>query len=285
MHSIRSQSSPAALGTRVGSPTPARLLRWILIGALMPILSSPPALAQSPPSPPSEAPQALTICYYPTEFFFEQNGDRFTGLEYDILNRFAETYGYKTQFRTPGHLIELFAALQDGRCDIVAATVTWTEERAKIMDFSPAYFPVRILAVEPQDSLTSRPEQLRGKTAAVHRGSSYIEALDAIGDVKKLWTDDVEPSFAAVSQGEADFMACDSAFVLELIGDYPNLRITIPLSDRQYFAFALSKDSPLTAPLGKLMHRLYADGEIRRFLARYYDPDGVDLILQDFPEP
>lgn len=236
------------------------------------------ASAASADPPPA---QPLTICYYPTELFFFPQGKGWTGLEHDILERFAEQQGRSLRYLAPGNLENLFDALRQSDCEIVAATVTRTAERLEAMDFSAPYFPVRIMAVEPRDSLTSRVEQLRGKVAAVHHGSSYIEALDHIGDVEKLWVDDVTPSFHAVSRGEADFLACDSAFVLAEIRAFPDLRITVPLSERQYFAFALSKGSELTAPLSRLIHSMLQDGTLRELLSRYYDPEGVDLILQD----
>ena len=229
----------------------------------------------------SSSDSELSICYYPTENFFFYESGVWTGLEYDILSRFANEQGLELSFHAPGNLAALFGALHRGECELVAATVTRTEDRQQVMDFSPAYFPVRILVLEKKGSLTTRPEHLRGKVAAVHRESSYAEALDRIDGVKKLWVEDVAPAFRAVSDGDADFLACDSAFVLQELSSYPNLQITIAISERQYFAFAMAKGSVWTEPLAKLMDSMRAQGEIRELLLKYYDEEGVDMILDE----
>lgn len=231
----------------------------------------------SAPEPRPDA--ALDVCFDPEErFFFKDSDGAWRGVEHDILAAFAAERGLSLRLHDPDGLPDTFAALGDGRCQVASSRITRTAERGRHMDFSAAYFPARIVAVEKRSSLTTRPDQLRGKRAAVHRGSSYVDAVHRL-QADPVWVADIRPAFEAVSRGEADFLACDSAFVLGKLHAFPDLRVTVPLSERQQLAFALTKDSDLTAPLSRFIEDLHADGEYRRILSRYYDPEGVAMIL------
>ena len=138
---------------------------------------------------------------------------------------------------------------------------------------------MRVLAVEREGALTTRPEQLRGKTVVTIPGSTYPAVIDAIGDIEKIWVETTREMFQAVLDGEADFMACDSAVVLALMQDFPGTRITVPLSERQYFAVALTKGSKWTEPLARFMEKFRDDGDLRRLLVSYFGEEGADLIL------
>ncbi len=224
----------------------------------------------------------LVICISPNApFFMPTDEGQWTGLEHDLLAAFAAEQGVEPAFFRPPQFQEIFSSLEDGRCDIGAATITKTEERKQRMDFSPSYFPVRIVAVEKRGAVTTRPEQLRGKRAATIPGSTYLAAIERIGGIEKVMVRNSQAMFEAVSAGKADFLTCDSAIVLAKAASFPDLQVTVALSDRDELAFALSKGSPWTDPLTRFLNRIRADGDMRDLLLRYFDAEGVDMILED----
>lgn len=241
-----------------------------------------PSTAASPGDDEAAGPKSLDICVRPNApfFVFEDSGS-YSGLEYDLLIALAESQGLEARFRVPPSFVAMMDEIEAGTCAIAAGTITVTAARRARMDFSPSYFPVRIVAVEPKASLSTKPEHLRGKRAATIAGSTYLKAIEDIGEVEKTWVESSRQMFAALERGEVDFLACDSAIVLSLIESYPQLRVTVPLSERDELAFAMPKGSPWGEPFRVLMDRLRQDGTYRKILSRYFDAEGVSLILDE----
>ncbi len=226
----------------------------------------------------------LKVCFRrDPPFFYQVDGDGdWAGFELDLLAAFAESQKVQMRYLDPGSFPKVLEFLEQGKCDVGASRITYTEERKKRLDFSPGYFPVRILAVEKEGAKTIRPEQLRGKTVVTIPGTTYVKAIDSIGvELEKVWVKTSREMFQAVLDGRADFMACDSAVVLALMNDYPGLRVTVPLSDREHFAFALTKGSKWTKPLSRFLRSFRKDDRLRALLIEYFGEEGADLILSD----
>lgn len=204
------------------------------------------------------------------------------GLEYDLLTAFAAKAGIELQIEMAESFASVFTQLQAGSCDLGAATITKTVEREAWVDFSTSYFPVRIVTVDrSSDPLAMTVESLSGRLAATIRGSTYEQALARIADIRVSHVANSLAMFDAVSNGKADFLACDSAIVLALIGGFPNLRIGFPLSERDEVAFALRKGSAWRQPLNDFLAHTRESGEMRKMLSRYFGDEGANTILSD----
>ena len=80
---------------------------------------------------------------------------------------------------------QLFTALQDGKVDLVAATLTITPERRKSAEFS---MPTRtnvseIVVTAPNVAPLATPDDLSGREVFVRRSSSYYESLSRLNEV------------------------------------------------------------------------------------------------------
>ena len=232
---------------------------------------------------PKESVPEIRVCIREDPpFFFQPEGDgEWAGFEFDLLTEFATLERVRLRFIDPGSFRAVLDSIAGGECEMGVSRITRTEERELQFDFSPSYFPVRVLAVEREGAVTIRPEQLRGKKAVTIPGSTYPAVIDAIGDIEKIWVETTREMFRAVLEDRADFMACDSAVVLALMKDYPGTQITVPLSDRKHFAVALTKGSKWTEPLARFMERFRSSGDLRRLLVSYFGEKGADLILSD----
>ncbi len=236
------------------------------------------------PSAAMAEPVEVRVCIREDPPFFYPTGPEgsWAGFEYDLVTAFAEAKGLRLRFVDPGSFSAVFDYLERGDCDLAVSRITRTVEREKRFDFSPGYFPVRVLAVEKEGAATIRTEQLRGKRAVTIPGSTYVGAIDSIGgQMEKVWVETSREMFRAVLDGRADFMACDSAVVLALMEDYPGLQVTVPLSERNYFAIALAKNSKWTEPLTRYMEQFRDDGKLRRLLAGHFGEESADMILSD----
>lgn len=217
----------------------------------------------------------------PPFMFLDDQGVR-RGFEYDLLTAFADSQDAELEIIWAESFASLFTLLPEGKCELGAATITRTAERETWVDFSTSYFPVRIVTVDrSSDPLAMTTESLAGRLAATIKESTYEQALARIADIRVTHVANSLAMFDAVSNGDADFLACDSAIVLALISGYPNLRIGFPLSERDEVAFALRKDSGWRQPLNDFLGQARQSGEMRKLLSRYFGEQGADLILSD----
>ncbi|MGZ6080870.1 MAG: transporter substrate-binding domain-containing protein, partial [Myxococcaceae bacterium] len=128
------------------------------------------------------------VVYSRTLYFVDKGQQR--GATYEVLKAFQDQLN--TQLKTkvfrfqvvfvPMSRDELIPALLDGRGDIVAANLTITPERERLVDFSiPVLENVtEVVVTGPSGPKISSLEDLAGKTVHVRRSSSYWEHLDAL---------------------------------------------------------------------------------------------------------
>jgi membrane-bound lytic murein transglycosylase MltF len=130
----------------------------------------------------------VLVPYSKTQYFIDKGVQR--GLAYEAGKKLEDDLN--TQRKT-GHLRvnvvfvpmsrdELFPALLDGRGDIVAASLTVTPARAKLVDFAT---PTRkevseIVVTGPSSPAIKTLDDLAGQEVFVRKSSSYYESLTAL---------------------------------------------------------------------------------------------------------
>ncbi|WP_456236260.1 transporter substrate-binding domain-containing protein [Geobacter pickeringii] len=153
----------------------------MLAGAIFGAVSAPAA-----PEPPD---RHRTIIVggdrdYPPYEFIDKNGQP-AGYNVDLTRAIAEVMGMKVEFRL-GAWAEMFSSLRDGRVDVLQG-ISWSEKRAKQIDFSPPHTIVYHAIFARRDSPpASSLEELRGKKVALHRDGIMHEYLAERGYGKDL---------------------------------------------------------------------------------------------------
>jgi membrane-bound lytic murein transglycosylase MltF len=132
--------------------------------------------------------------YSKTGFFLDQGVPR--GATFDLARLFEEDLDKKlSPKRKPSekHLKvrvvfipvgrdQLLSALAAGKGDIAAASLTITEERRKVVDFTAPVYPnvSEVVVSGPESPAVSSVDDLAGKTVFVRPSSSYFESLTAL---------------------------------------------------------------------------------------------------------
>lgn len=123
----------------------------------------------------------LTVCtdipYAPFEF--EQDG-KVVGIDAEIMRALGGRLDLGIEFRDTD-FDGIFAALKAGNCDVIASSVSITEERQKEFDFSNGYYDiVQSLLVRKADEATYKDlPDLRGRTVAVQSGTTGADYAKA----------------------------------------------------------------------------------------------------------
>ena len=99
------------------------------------------------------------------------------GFEYEVAKAFSEYLGVELKVVTP-RWRRLVDALNSESGDFIAASMTITDSRKKLMGFSNEYLAIQqMVIVHAHNYQIKEIEDLEGKTVHVRRSTSYEECL------------------------------------------------------------------------------------------------------------
>jgi len=128
-------------------------------------------------------------------------------------------------------------------------------------------------------------ESLAGKTAVTIAGTTYEEALRAVPGLELRYVATEEEMYAALSAGEADVLATDSANFLWVGRGHPRLELARALSDREFYGMAVRRGDPLKRRLDAHIEKLIDEETFWTFVAESFGEivaDSIDDIKRDF---
>ncbi|MEE8266149.1 MAG: membrane-bound lytic murein transglycosylase MltF [Acidiferrobacterales bacterium] len=213
----------------------------------------------------------------PTTFYEGPEGP--TGIEYDMLNGFAQSLGTKLEIIVSDDFNQILSMLTNEEAHIAAAGLTITDTRKKSIRFSPPYQDIhqqvvyRLGTVPPKNVA-----DLVGRQLEVVRGSSHAERLTVLKDDHPglEWTEiegqSTEELLQIVSEGLLELTVADSNIVAITRQYHPELRVAFNLGESQQlaWAFPLSNDNSLYDRATFYLTKLKKSGELARLIERYY---------------
>ncbi len=225
---------------------------------------------------------AIRACSRPGAGFFSRDAAGApSGLEYDILKSFADTMKVDLVIDDAPSFDELLARAEGGRCHIAAAGITVTEERKKRFAFSTPYFPNRVLIVQKAPAAFLKADDLKGQRVAVVGGTFQARLVANLPGVNLVSVNNDDALFEAVSKGQADALACDSAVVLHHLSRHPEFTTAFPLGERSFFAFAMPLKSNLLGPLNEHLKNLARTGDFTRMLAKHFGEANAEFLASE----
>ncbi len=204
---------------------------------------------------------------YPPFGFLD--GDRNTGLEIDLLHDIAkDLFGKPDAIEfVPVVASNRFQFLDTGKVDFLFSTVTVTDQRKTIVDFSAPYMKSgwQILVKKSNDAIHDVPD-LAGKTVVVVPGSIGEAALPKlVPTVNLLKLTATSEALDAIDQGRADAFVQDSALLFGLVRQKPVYKVVGASHDDKPIAAACRKgDSAACDYVGKEIDKFRSDGTLER---------------------
>ena len=158
---------------------------------------------------------------------------------------------------------------------MVIASFGITEERAKAVTFTNPHYCSGGVIVSRDGSIRT-PEMLAGKTVAVQTGSTYMENVRKLPNVKEVknFPQDTDAR-AALMNGRVDAWVSDRFVVKNVIENNPNA----PLKTGGYLfvekvATAVKKgNTSLAAAVDKALAEVMADGTYKTLSEKYMKED------------
>ena len=148
--------------------------------------------------------KTLTIALSPDFMYFETVSETeecgYEGLDIDIIKSLSDKLGFDFVI-TPMAFSSLIGTLQTGNADFVISGMSYTEERAQVVDFSITYAETDFGVVVPVDSEIASYDDLVGKTICCSQGATLESVIQGIEGAKLVTYQGQSALGLAVAQG------------------------------------------------------------------------------------
>ncbi|MPZ52562.1 MAG: transporter substrate-binding domain-containing protein [Acidimicrobiia bacterium] len=209
----------------------------------------------------------LTVCtdapYVPMEF--EEDGE-FTGFDIELMRLIATDLGLELAVNNSGFdPITTGSAFAGDLCDIAAASITITEERAEAIDFTDPYFTADQSLLTKTDSGIATIEDLAGQTFGVQSGTTgeAFAQENAPEDATIQSYDNPGDLFVALESGEIVAILQDLVVNQGRTLEDDTVAVVETYPTDEEYGFALEKDGnpALLAAVNEALAALQESGE------------------------
>ena len=220
----------------------------------------------------------LTVCsdipYAPFEF--EDDDGELKGVDIDLVKAMGEEMGREVEFKDTD-FDGIFAALAAGNCDMIASSVSITEERKKENDFTDGYFEIQqsLLVRKGEESTLKDFASLKGKTVGVQSettGAAFAEEECGTADCEIKEFTGADELFTALKAKQVDAVVQDfpiNSYNAETTGDTV-VSATFEADEPEEYGFVVPKDDQdLLVDLNEALSALRETGKYDEILRRY----------------
>ena len=236
--------------------------------------------------------------YPPQSFLNEETGD-YEGFDIDVAREIGERLGVEVEFTDPT-FDAVVAGNWSGRWDMSVGSVTITEERTEVLDFTEPYYytPAQLSALA--DSDIESVDDLAGQTVCAGESTTYVFWIEGTlnlpeeaGDIAEVpegmtsttfptdldcaeaWrsgrTDDFQGWLTALPTAQG---AIDEGYPVKLVGDpvfYEPLGVA--------FDKAAEDNDSLVEAVDQIVGEMHEDGTLTSLSEEWYE--GTDLTTQE----
>lgn len=150
--------------------------------------------------------------------FIDPKTRTIVGYDVDLCHAVARKIGVKPSIRQLSVAARI-PELQQGRVDILAATLTRTKEREQVIDFSYHTFVTGQKVMVRRDSQITRLEQLAGKKVVTVKGGTQEPNMRrAVPTVQMVTFETAPQAFVALQQRKAAGFVNDEISLLDAYG-------------------------------------------------------------------
>ena len=228
---------------------------------------------------------------YPPQSSFDEGTGEWQGFDIDVANEIATRMGVVTQWETPSWDV-ITAGNWNDRWDVSVGSMSITDERAQVLDFTePYYFTPAGVAVNADSDIQSI-DQLAGKRIGVCGACTYEYYLNRTlsipgFDFEFLVPEDVEivtydtdtTALQDLKLGRVDAMVSAVPLLEEAIKKGKEIRLIGDPVFLEPLAVAADKSSSLpvdslVAELNRIIQEMHEDGTLSELSMKWY---GVDI--------
>lgn len=185
------------------------------------------------------------------------------GFQLEMLDHFTKMHDLKLQIIVENNVEKAIDLLIQGKCDIIAMSLTVTGEREKLVNFTLPVSQTRQVLVQRkpekyrqmslrqiEDSLIRNQIDLIGKTIHVAKASPYVKRLknlaeEIAGEIIIVEIDSIgtEEIISYVASGVFEYTVTDENLAIINQQIFPQIDVNTPISFPQNLAWAVRKES------------------------------------------
>lgn len=226
---------------------------------------------------------------YPPQSSLNPETGEYEGFDIDVATAIADRLGVEIEWVTPSWT-RITAGNWQGDWDMSVGSMTVTEERAQVLDFTPAYYFTPSSVAVPEGSDITSVDQLNGKTIGVCSGCTYDFFLQGTLDIPGYTFDSpiVDPVIKGFDTDSTAIQALEAGQVDAVMSATPTLQAAIdkgrpmvllgdplfsePLSVAIDKASELDQASLVTA-VGGIIEEMHTDGTLSELSTEWFGQD------------
>lgn len=216
---------------------------------------------------------------------YHASQDTIQGFDYELLNTFANAHGLQLEITPDMSFEKRLNGVCTGQYDLLGTgTVVTSQSKDSLLFTRTIWLSKQVLVQrklqEGMDSLYIKNQlDLAGKHLYVTKGSPallrihnliseiadtiYVEEVDLYGP---------EQLMAMVAEGDINYAVCDESIAQSIINEFPNLDIDTDISFTQFYAWGVSKHSPvLLDSLNAWLNTYMETKEFQRLIKKYFN--------------
>jgi polar amino acid transport system substrate-binding protein len=220
--------------------------------------------------------QLTTCTHLPYEpFQFEQDG-KIVGFDVDLVDLVAKRLGVRQEIvDTPFEGIQSGEDLNSRKCDIAAAAMTITPERAEKIDFSDPYFDANQALLVKKGSGIDSFDDLAGETLGVQSGTTgkmYAEKEAAPKGVELKDYEDLALELSSVKSGQIPAAINDIPVLLDYVKKNPELEVAAQFETGEQYGFGMKKGTSreLRRGVNEVLAQAKSDGTYDRLYEKWF---------------
>jgi polar amino acid transport system substrate-binding protein len=206
---------------------------------------------------------------------FRDDDNKLIGYDIDLSSEIGKRLGLEVEW-IPSDWSGVILALSSGKFDLLMSGLSMTEERAKQIDFSPAYILQGqvVIVKEDEDSINTE-EDLKGKVVGTQLGSTGEEAAEKVEGLKEL------KKYSKYTEAFLDLMndRIEAIVVDEVVGRHyltkrPNeFKVQFSLVDEPVGIGFRKQDKALQEAINKVLKEMTEDGTTAEISKRWFGED------------
>ncbi len=219
---------------------------------------------------------------------FLQNGE-FAGYDIELISRIAFDLGMRPEFRNM-KFHEMIPSLRAGETDVVISNLSWSEDRAKLIDFSDIYFdnPQRLLVrkevaarLREAADITEISQLLDRRIGVLSRTILESIARDRLVGAQVVPLQTVTEMSAALATRKIDAFLLDEPVARALAARIPGIHVLDePVADTLYgYALPPGKEG-LRDQIDQELRKMERDGSLGMLQQKWFGRNEAQKTLR-----
>ena len=172
--------------------------------------------------------------------------------------------------------------VKNGNIDAIMATMTITDKRKQILDFSKTYFKAGQAVMVPENSsIQSLSDLDEGKIVLTVKGTTAASKIKEVAPrVKTLEMESYSEAFTALKSGQGDAMTTDNSLLLGIVTNNPGYHLVGGIYTRDPYGIAVDKGQEAWLDtINEALDELVADGSYQKIFDKWFPKDAEDSSI------